>query len=430
MEIEKDFQQSICLNMIVKNESKIIENTLEKLCNLINFSYWVISDTGSSDNTPEIIINFFKFRGIPGELFRDQWTNFGSNRTLALNYAYNKSDYLFIFDADDEICGDFKIIKKLDKDYYIFNFGTSINYSRILLVNNRIKWKFTGVLHEFIELDDDKNTTSVGYIKEVLEKPSYYVKSGRSGERNNDLDKYLKDAKILKKAYKNEKKNIFLKNRYAFYCANSYRDAGYTKNAISWYIKFLKIADEKHNQEKYISCLFIAEIFWKNMDSNNAIKYLLNSVNYDPERIEGIVRVARIYRYNSEFKSVNILYDQFKNYKKHDNSGTKPCLSQNDYLNELEYENALCAFYTDNKISGYECCKKIIIDNISNISKVKDILSMMIYYENELNNDEDTKILFIKLTVFLYKNNIDLETDKLWKLLALKNKDKIKIIIN
>ena len=57
---------SICLNMIVKNESSIIETTLKNLCKYIKFTYWVICDTGSTDNTPEIILNFFKNKNIPG----------------------------------------------------------------------------------------------------------------------------------------------------------------------------------------------------------------------------------------------------------------------------------------------------------------------------------------------------------------------------
>ena len=50
---------TICLNMIVKNESHIIIDTLKNLCSYIDFSYWVISDTGSTDNTKELIIEFF-----------------------------------------------------------------------------------------------------------------------------------------------------------------------------------------------------------------------------------------------------------------------------------------------------------------------------------------------------------------------------------
>ena len=51
--------KTICLNMIVKDESPIIEKTLENILSKIDIDYWVISDTGSSDNTREIITDFF-----------------------------------------------------------------------------------------------------------------------------------------------------------------------------------------------------------------------------------------------------------------------------------------------------------------------------------------------------------------------------------
>jgi glycosyltransferase involved in cell wall biosynthesis len=138
--------------MIVKNESEIVVDTLTKLLKKINFDYWVISDTGSTDNTIELITNFFKERNIKGEMFEDKWEDFGTNRTKALEHAYNKTDYLLIFDADDEIYGNFKLPDKYDFDAYHFTFGSdSFSYQRRLLVNNRKKWKFVGVLHEAID---------------------------------------------------------------------------------------------------------------------------------------------------------------------------------------------------------------------------------------------------------------------------------------
>ena len=38
--------KTICLNMIVKNESHIIESTLVNILENIKIDYWVISDTG------------------------------------------------------------------------------------------------------------------------------------------------------------------------------------------------------------------------------------------------------------------------------------------------------------------------------------------------------------------------------------------------
>ena len=58
---------TICLNMIVRDESKIIIDTLENLCSYINFDYWVICDTGSLDDTKEKIIEFFEKKDISGE---------------------------------------------------------------------------------------------------------------------------------------------------------------------------------------------------------------------------------------------------------------------------------------------------------------------------------------------------------------------------
>jgi glycosyltransferase involved in cell wall biosynthesis len=72
---------TICLTMIVKDEAHIIQNTLQHLLKFIHFSYWVICDTGSTDNTKEIITDFFNLHSIPGELIDTPWKDFGYNRT-------------------------------------------------------------------------------------------------------------------------------------------------------------------------------------------------------------------------------------------------------------------------------------------------------------------------------------------------------------
>ena len=142
---------SICLNMIVKDEASIIEKTLNNLCTYITFTYWVICDTGSTDNTCSIIIDFFNKQNIPGELCYHKWKDFGSNRTLALDTAFNKTDYLLIFDADDSISGDFKLPKLIDDKYNLFFGSNACKYVRPLLINNRKKWRFKGILHEYLE---------------------------------------------------------------------------------------------------------------------------------------------------------------------------------------------------------------------------------------------------------------------------------------
>ena len=284
-------KQTICLNMIVKNEGHIIAASLEKLCSKINFDYWVISDTGSTDETKSIIKKFFKTKNIPGKLFNDEWKDFGHNRTVALQHAYEKTDYLLIFDADDEIHGNFVLPPKLEFDAYKLIFGNShtFTYERPLLVDNHKKWKFMGVLHEFLTSNETSNTMNMASLT-----GDYCVISGRTGNRSSDPDKYLKDAKILEKAYNVAiANNGPLKDRYSFYCANSYFDCGRFAEASEWYKKAL--THEGWDQEKYVSCLKLYKCFKRLNRIETAHFYLIKSNYYDKERVECVYKLIMHY---------------------------------------------------------------------------------------------------------------------------------------
>lgn len=274
---------TICLNMIVKNESHIIKQTLEKLCKKIQFSYWVICDTGSTDNTQEIIKDFFASKNIPGELFQDTWLNFAHNRTLALQYAFNKTDLLLVFDADDEIIGDIQMPRVYDIKYdeYHLKFGSEVGtaYTRVLLINNKKRFMYQSVIHEFI------CCLETGPITNTVIEGNYYVVSGRCGNRSQDPDKYLKDAKILEAAHAEAliKKDL-LYQRYAFYCANSYKDYGSFEEAIKWYK--ITLSQENWDQEKYVSCLYIYDCYEKLNQKETGFFYLVKAFKYDSERVE------------------------------------------------------------------------------------------------------------------------------------------------
>ena len=63
---EKKTDITICLNMIVKNESKIITRLFDSVLPIIDC--YCICDTGSTDNTKEMITNYFKEKNIPEKL--------------------------------------------------------------------------------------------------------------------------------------------------------------------------------------------------------------------------------------------------------------------------------------------------------------------------------------------------------------------------
>lgn len=306
---EKKTIPTICLNMIVKDESHIILKTLEMLISKIRFDYWVICDTGSTDNTQEIIKNFFKEKQIPGELIEDKWENFAHNRSLALNYAFEKTDLLLVFDADDEIIGDIQIPSEVNVDGYYLSFGEQIgvvSYKRILLINNRIKWKYESIIHEYIVClkPEPKMEDLFG---------NYCIISGKTGNRSKDPKKYLKDALILEDGWKKAKEeNDALYLRYAFYCANSYKDYGDYNNAIKWY----KIVLTQNNwtQEKYVSCLNLYKCYKIIGQLETGLFYLIESLKYDKERIECIYYLVEHYSMQGLYEVAYNYYLNIKDY--------------------------------------------------------------------------------------------------------------------
>ena len=74
---------TLCLNMIVKNESNIITRLFDSVLPIIDT--YCICDTGSTDNTPQIITDYFNDKGIEGKVVHKEFVNFGENRTFEHN---------------------------------------------------------------------------------------------------------------------------------------------------------------------------------------------------------------------------------------------------------------------------------------------------------------------------------------------------------
>jgi glycosyltransferase involved in cell wall biosynthesis len=374
---------SLCLCMIVKNEAAILETTLGHLCDRIQFSYWVISDTGSTDNTRELIRSFFSKRGIPGELVEHKWKDFGYNRTKALECAYMKTDYLMVFDADDSIVGTMQI-PQLKEDRYVATFERTETYYRPLIITNRKKWMYKGVLHEYLDAPEVRTT---GILK-----GDYYIHSGRTGSRNQNKQKYVEDARLLEKAF-HEEQDESLKDRYAFYCAQSHMDAKHVEDSIQWYTICLKRNGWK--QERYYACLQLGKLYAYQQKRGLAMEYWRGSVQYDAERIEGVVMAATYAQLHGDHKLVNTLYHQCKGYNK--TPFNKLFLQTNLYAYEIEYLNSKSAYFAKDPSSGYDCCKTIMLYH-RNKDRMMHCIRILKMYKEELKKDKDfTALLQSKL---------------------------------
>jgi tetratricopeptide (TPR) repeat protein len=218
--------QTICLNMIVKNEAHVIRRCLASVAAFID--HWVIVDTGSTDGTQGVIREVFADLGLPGRLYQRPWRDFARNRSEALALARPTADYTFIIDADDvlERPPGFEWPRLTADSYTVDIHDVGVRYQRPQLVRNALVWRYRGVLHEFLTCDGAAPAEHLPLI----------MHRNHDGARRRDPQTYVKDAALLEAALETET-DAFLKARYTFYLAQSYRDCGEREKALAAYLK-------------------------------------------------------------------------------------------------------------------------------------------------------------------------------------------------
>ena len=289
--------RKICLNMIVKDEAHIILETLNNIKKYID--YWVISDTGSTDGTQDLIINFFKDANIDGELVSHAWSDFGYNRTKALEACYGKSEYIWVIDADDIIVGNLIIPDVMVSDSYCLKYGSKFTYSRRQIFKNRdLKWVYRGILHEYPECINKKNT-SVATIE-----GNYYVDSRRLGARSKVTDKYERDAKLLAEHIERFP-NDELITRYCFYAGQSYFDCKDYVNSIKYYIKRIEYGgwfeEVYYSYNRIAQCLMHLE-----KDEEIVEKAYLDASTYLPSRAEPLCYLSEYFIAKNNFAKAHL----------------------------------------------------------------------------------------------------------------------------
>jgi hypothetical protein len=154
-------------------------------------------------------------KGIPGKLYERPWRDFGTNRTEALKLARSSGKYVLVIDADDVLEFDpgFRIPHLTADAYELLVRDSGTSYWRTHVFDSRLDYRYEGVLHEVL-------VSSVPRRQERLLGVTYRREGG--GARSQDPEKFRKDAEVLARALAAEPSNA----RYAFYLAQSWRDAG------------------------------------------------------------------------------------------------------------------------------------------------------------------------------------------------------------
>jgi len=334
----------ICLNMIVKNEAHVIRRALESAIPFVD--HFCIVDTGSTDGTQEIIKEY-------GTLYERPWVNFGHNRQEALELARKEPscEYVLFLDADDvllppttntEAASTEANFPLLDLPGYTLPvvYGNT-TYARTALIRADAPWRWEGVLHEYL-------TSDVPLAQGALTEPCIKVIGG--GARSKNPHKFKEDAALLQEALTKDPGNA----RYAFYLAQSYKDAGDPATALYWYRRRAQM--NGWVEENWYARYMVAQLLeWTERDG--VAEAYLETYQYRPVRAEPMYHLAKWHRLRHEFALAYL-------YAKQGASMTTPndklFLDLSIYDWRLKEELALSAYYVGRKDEGHIVLKNLL----------------------------------------------------------------------
>lgn len=317
----------LCLNMIVKNESKIMERMLGSVLSIIDT--YCICDTGSTDNTAEVIRNFMAAAGKPGEVYVEPFKNFGYNRTHALERAARWGEYALLLDADMKLVIEpgFNKEELKEKGYSIIQRNGSLDYYNTRIVKTGVGVRCVGPTHEYYDFPGGGGGAKLStlWINDI-------------GDGGCKTDKFERDIRLLKAGLEEEPRN----ERYHFYLAQSYNHTGRTEEAYEMYKKRVEIGG------------WIEEVFYAALEAGNmakrlgkieeAIYWWMEAYNKHPVRAESIYEIAKHYREVGKNKLSQLFVDLGKSipYPKDDVLFIHKQVY--DYL--FDYEESINCYYT------------------------------------------------------------------------------------
>lgn len=277
----------ICLSMIVKNEAHVIERCLGSLKPYVHA--WAISDTGSTDGTQDIVRRFMA--DVPGELIERPWRDFAANRNEALELAKKYGDYALIIDADEVLEADADFAwGQLDAPGYLLELCyNDLRYRRVALPRLDAEWTWRGVLHEALV---SPHAVQAQFLRGLRIR----VFSDGARSQQSQQQKFLHDADVLRRALRDEPDNA----RYAFYLAQSLRDAGMVGESIAAYAQ--RVAMGGWAEEVYFSRLQIAVLNERlGAPYAEVLAAYIDAYDHRPIRAEAPCELARYLRLQKRY---------------------------------------------------------------------------------------------------------------------------------
>jgi TPR repeat protein len=349
------YDNLINLCILVKNGGKQFENMLNENMHLID--RWTILDTGSTDETIDII-NKVLIGKKRGELYQEPFINFCDSRNRLLELAGDSCKYTLMLDDTYIIKGDLRgFLNEVRGDniadsYSIYIKSDDVEYASNRILKCKSKLRYLYKIHEVVQSDNNVNIMIPNDKTAIFDGRFDYMEERTMNRKQLDL-------KLLYEEIEDDPNNP----RTYYYLGQTYNILQDYEKSYFYFLKRMNHTNDGFLQEKIDAIFEAARIanFKLNKEWSECEKLYLKAYEYDNTRPDSLYFLGIHYYFNENKKKA---FEYFKRafevgYPIHAQYSLKPTLSYR-YVPKILCQ--LCYEFTD-WILGEKACKLYLEHN-------------------------------------------------------------------
>lgn len=374
---------SIALLMMVKNEKKRIQVSMDSVTGHVDA--FIIYDTGSTDNTMELIQAHCKKHKINLYLIQGEFDNFSNSRNVSLEYADTIGvDYLLLLDVNDELRGG-ENLRKFAKSQmesettgYLTRqdwwSGQYDKYYNMRFVKANKGWRYRGSVHEWMKNTSGKEPPVVRMPEDIILYQDRTKDDDKTGKR------FIRDKVLLTKDYK---KNP-TEPRTLFYLAQTCSCLQHHEDAFYYYK--LRSEVEGFQEEKfhaYLRCGDISKIL--KHDWYDTLIWYTKALEHSL-RAEPLVKISKYYEQKKKWV-MSFYYARIACELKYP-SHCILFVDKHCYDYTRWHQMGIVAYYCNQFLIGRDACLKAIEVGINSELDKKNLK----FYDDKLKEIDDKKV--------------------------------------
>jgi hypothetical protein len=295
-----NFDNLINLCIMVKNGGDQFEQMLNANLNLIDT--WTILDTGSTDNTIQIINNLLVGKK-NGNLYQEPFINFKDSRNRLLELAGTKCKFNLMLDDTYIIKGNLReFLNEIRSDQYSNSFTLFIHSDDTKYGSNRITKSNSGLkyIHKIHEVITEQNNINI-----VIPENRAYIFDERYDYMNQrTMDRKQLDLKLLFEEIDENPNDP----RAYYYLGQTYNQLEDYEKAFFYFIKRYEIINSGYIQERFDAAFEAARIanFKLNKSWDECEKLYNKAFNIDESRPEPLYFIGIHYYLENNYNKAYI----------------------------------------------------------------------------------------------------------------------------